>query len=339
MIAVITLATFLILVVILRALPLAAIAVVLNLVTVAVAFGVLTLLFEVPQGWPLGGHTYVDAIGAAGIFGIIFGLSIDYAVFLLMRMREHYESGASNEEAIRFGLEKHGAGDHRRGGDHDGGVRRLRRRRRSPRSASSASGSTVAVLLDATVVRIVLLPALMLLLGDGSGGCRDRCEKILPRDRSSRLPRGLGSESTRNSCIFCHRVEDRGRRREAVRRIGLRNRRSEIRWEAQTMSLSLQLAGSSYAARRPVALAPKGSEIRLAPNTSKGVEPICAEESEGQLAHPQGRQRAGSERAARARRQALHPRRRGRSARPSARSSQCRSRPPTRRSWASGSAT
>ena len=106
MIAVITLATFLILVVILRALLLAAIAVALNLVTVAVAFGVLTLLFDVPEGWPLGGHTYVDAIGAAGIFGIIFGLSIDYAVFLLMRMREHYENNASNEEAIVFGLEK-----------------------------------------------------------------------------------------------------------------------------------------------------------------------------------------------------------------------------------------
>ena len=106
MIAVITLATFLILVIVLRALLLAAIAVVLNLVTVAVAFGVLTLLFDVPEGWPLGGHTYVDAIGAAGIFGIVFGLSIDYAVFLLMRMREHYENGAPNEEAIVFGLER-----------------------------------------------------------------------------------------------------------------------------------------------------------------------------------------------------------------------------------------
>ncbi|HEX8690088.1 MAG TPA: MMPL family transporter, partial [Solirubrobacterales bacterium] len=85
MIAVISIATFLIMVLILRAIPLAAIAVALNLVTVAVAFGVLTLLFEVPEGWPLGGRTYVDAIGAAGIFGIVFGLSIDYAVFLLMR--------------------------------------------------------------------------------------------------------------------------------------------------------------------------------------------------------------------------------------------------------------
>ena len=83
MVAAITLVTFLVLVLILRALPLAAIAVGLNLSTVGVAFGILTLLFDVPDGWPLGGHTYVDAVGATMIFGIVFGLSIDYAVFLL----------------------------------------------------------------------------------------------------------------------------------------------------------------------------------------------------------------------------------------------------------------
>jgi putative drug exporter of the RND superfamily len=180
MIAVITLATFLILVAILRALPLAALAVGLNLVTVAVAFGVLTLLFNVPAGWPLGGHTYVDAIGAAGIFGIIFGLSIDYAVFLLMRMREHYENGASNEEAIQFGL------------------------RRTARVITGAAaimtavfvafagadiatvsqlgtGLAVAVVLDATVIRIVLLPALMLLIGDRIWWLPRPLRRILPR--------------------------------------------------------------------------------------------------------------------------------------------------------------
>ncbi len=179
MIAVITLATFLILVVILRALLLAAIAVMLNLVTVAVAFGVLTLLFNVPEGWPLGGHTYVDAIGAAGIFGIIFGLSIDYAVFLLMRMREHYENNASNREAIVFGLEKTarvitGAAAIMMAvfvafaGADIATVSQL------------GTGLAVAVLLDATVVRIVLLPALMLLLGDRVWWLPQPLEKILP---------------------------------------------------------------------------------------------------------------------------------------------------------------
>jgi putative drug exporter of the RND superfamily len=179
MIAVITIATFLILVVILRALLLAAIAVALNLVTVAVAFGVLTLLFDVPEGWPLGGHTYVDAIGAAGIFGIIFGLSIDYAVFLLMRMREHYENNASNKEAIVFGLDKTarvitGAAAIMMAvfvafaGADIATVSQL------------GTGLTVAVLLDATVVRIVLLPALMLLLGDRVWWLPRPLAKILP---------------------------------------------------------------------------------------------------------------------------------------------------------------
>ncbi len=179
MMAVITIATFLILVVILRALLIAAIAVALNLVTVAVAFGVLTLLFEVPQGWPLGGNSYVDAIGAAGIFGIIFGLSIDYAVFLLMRMREHYENGFSNQEAIVFGLEKTARVI-------TGAAAIMMAVFVAFAGANIATvsqlgvGLTVAVILDATVVRIVLLPALMLLLGDRVWWLPRPLAKILP---------------------------------------------------------------------------------------------------------------------------------------------------------------
>jgi putative drug exporter of the RND superfamily len=180
LIVVITLATFLILVVILRALLLAAIAVTLNLITVAVAFGVLTLLFDVPEGWPLGGHTYVDAIGAVGIFGIVFGLSIDYAVFLLMRMREHYENNASNEGAIVFGLEKTARVI-------TGAAAIMTAVFVAFAGADIASvsqlgtGLTVAVLLDATVVRIVLLPALMLLFGDRVWWLPRPLEKILPQ--------------------------------------------------------------------------------------------------------------------------------------------------------------
>lgn len=176
----IALATFLALVLILRAIPLAAIAVALNLLTVAVAFGVLTLLFDVPEGWPLGGRSYVDAIGAAGIFGIVFGLSIDYAVFLAARMREAREAGASNVDAIEVGL------------------------RRTARVITGAAaimaavfacfaaapiatvsqlgvGLTVAVLLDATVVRIVLLPALMLWIGERVWWLPGILERRLPK--------------------------------------------------------------------------------------------------------------------------------------------------------------
>jgi len=175
-----TLVTFLALVALLRAVLLAALAVLLNLMTVGVAFGVLVLLFHVPAGWPLGGHDYVDAIGAAAIFGIVFGLSIDYAVFLLARMREDYEANGDHRRAITFGLE------------------------RTARVITGAAaimiavfvcfaaapiatvsqlgiGLAVAVLLDATVVRIVLLPALMLLIGERVWWLPAPLARILPR--------------------------------------------------------------------------------------------------------------------------------------------------------------
>ena len=180
MILAITLVTFLVLVVVLRALPLAAIAVALNLLTVAVAFGVLILLFGVPAGWPLGGHAYVDAIGAAGIFGIVFGLSIDYAVFLLTRMRESQEAGATNEEAIAFGLERTarvitGAAAIM--------VAVFIAFAGAPIATVSQLGValTVAVVLDATVVRIVLLPALMLLVGERVWWLPRAVDRILPQ--------------------------------------------------------------------------------------------------------------------------------------------------------------
>jgi RND superfamily putative drug exporter len=180
-IAAITIVTFLVLVVVLRALLLAAIAVALNLLTVAVAFGVLTLLCDLPAGWPLGGHSYVDAIGAAGIFGIIFGLSIDYAVFLLSRMRERYEAGASNKEAIEFGLQRTarvitGAAAIM--------VAVFVAFAAAPIATISqlGTGLTVAVVLDATVVRIVLLPALMLLIGERVWWLPRALDKVLPRN-------------------------------------------------------------------------------------------------------------------------------------------------------------
>jgi RND superfamily putative drug exporter len=179
-VAAITLATFLILILVLRSIPLAAIAIGLNLASVAVAFGILMLLTNVPEGWPLGGRTYIDAVSTVMIFGVVFGLSIDYAVFLLVRMREHYDKHGDNAAAIEFGLEK------------------------TARVITGAAvimmavfiafagapiatvsqlgvGLTVAVILDATVVRIVLLPALMLLVGDKVWWLPRSLDRVLPR--------------------------------------------------------------------------------------------------------------------------------------------------------------
>ncbi|MDQ2632039.1 MAG: MMPL family transporter [Actinomycetota bacterium] len=176
----ITIATFLVLMVVLRALLLAAIAVLLNLLTVAVAFGVLTLLFNVPDDWPLGGHNYVDAVGATMIFGLVFGLSIDYAVFLLARMREHYDAHGDNAAAVEFGLA-------RTAGVITGAAAIMMVVFIAFAGAPIATvsqlgvGLTVAVLLDATVVRIVLLPALMLLLGDRVWWLPKPLERAIPK--------------------------------------------------------------------------------------------------------------------------------------------------------------
>jgi RND superfamily putative drug exporter len=175
----ITLATFLVLVFVLRAVLLAALAVGLNLVTVGVAFGVLTALNHVPAGVPLGGHEYIDAVGATMIFGIVFGLSIDYAVFLLLRMREHYDREGDSAAAIEFGLEKTARVI-------TGAAAIMMAVFIAFAGSSLATvsqlgvGLTVAVILDATVVRIVLLPALMLLIGDRVWWLPAPLKRIMP---------------------------------------------------------------------------------------------------------------------------------------------------------------
>jgi RND superfamily putative drug exporter len=168
------------LVFILRAPLLALLTVGLNLASVAAAIGVMTLVCQIPEGYPLGGHPYVDTVGAGAIFGVTFGLSIDYAVFLIARMRERYEVDGDNRAAIAFGLEK-------TAGVITGAAAIMAAVFISFAAAPVATvsqmgvGLTVAILLDATVVRIVLLPALMLLLGDRVWHVPPVLDRILPR--------------------------------------------------------------------------------------------------------------------------------------------------------------
>ncbi len=102
---VLSLVTLVVLVGVLRSLLLPVLAVAFNLLTVAAAFGVIALCFEGSS--PLfGGPGFIDAISSFGIFSIMFGLSIDYEVFLLLRMREGYERTGSTEGAIKYGVER-----------------------------------------------------------------------------------------------------------------------------------------------------------------------------------------------------------------------------------------
>jgi RND superfamily putative drug exporter len=176
-----------------RAPLLALLAICLNLASVAAAIGVMTLVCQIPEGYPLGGHPYVDTVGAGAIFGVTFGLSIDYAVFLIARMRERYEIDGDNRAAIEFGLEK-------TAGVITGAAAIMAAVFISFAAAPIATvsqmgvGLTVAILLDATVVRIVLLPALMLLLGDRVWHVPPLLDRILPR-RNVLSPRVGASEA------------------------------------------------------------------------------------------------------------------------------------------------
>jgi putative drug exporter of the RND superfamily len=171
--------TLLALIVVLRAPLLALLTICLNLASVAAAIGVMSLVCRIPAGYPLGGHPYIDTVGAGAIFGVTFGLSIDYAVFLLARMRERYEIDGDNRAAIAFGLEK-------TAGVITGAAAIMAAVFVSFAAAPVATvsqmgvGLTVAILLDATAVRIVLLPALMLLLGDRVWWVPPLLQRILP---------------------------------------------------------------------------------------------------------------------------------------------------------------
>ncbi|MFN8185607.1 MAG: MMPL family transporter [Gaiellales bacterium] len=150
-----------------RSLVIAANAILLNLLSVAAAYGVLVLVFQHGVGKGLLGFSStagIDPVVPLLLFVILFGLSMDYHVFILSRIREAFNRGASTEEAIADGI------------------------RSTAGVVTSAAivmvcvfaifatlsmlffkqfgvGLAAAILIDATIVRGVLLPATMKLLG------------------------------------------------------------------------------------------------------------------------------------------------------------------------------
>ena len=158
------LVSLLVLILAVRALPLAALCVALNLLTVGVAFGAMQLAFSGSDPL-LGGPGYVELISMLGALAVIFALSIDYQVFLVARMREEYLASGSNERAIVSALGS-------TGGVITGaaavmvGIFLAFCTAKHTGVRGVGVGLTVAVLLDATIVRLVLLPAAMRAIGD-----------------------------------------------------------------------------------------------------------------------------------------------------------------------------
>jgi uncharacterized membrane protein YdfJ with MMPL/SSD domain len=174
--------SFLVLMVMLRSLILPLKAVLMNLLSIGAAFGVLVAIFQ--WGWFDGllgfeSQGALDTINIPLIFAIVFGLSMDYEVFLMSRIRERYMVHGDNERAVAEGLST------------------------SARTISSAAlimtsvfavfvltgvpsikelgvGCAVAIALDATLVRLILVPAAMKLMGAWNWWMPSWLDRLIP---------------------------------------------------------------------------------------------------------------------------------------------------------------
>jgi RND superfamily putative drug exporter len=159
--------SFFILLLVFRSIVVPLKALVMNLLSVGAAYGVMVLVFQHGIGNELFGFPQVEKVEAwvpLFMFSVLFGLSMDYHVFLLTRIRERFEETGDNAESVRFGV-AHTAGMITGaaaimiavfGGFASGELVPLQQ---------MGFGLAVAVLLDATVIRVVLVPASMQLLG------------------------------------------------------------------------------------------------------------------------------------------------------------------------------
>jgi RND superfamily putative drug exporter len=146
----------------------AAKAIVLNLLSVAAAYGVLVLVFQHGYGSDFLGFTPtggIDPVVPLLLFVILFGLSMDYHVFLLSRIREAVQRGATTDEAVARGI-RTTAGVVTSAATVMVGVFAVFATLSMLMFKQFGVGLATAILLDATIVRGVLLPATMKLLGD-----------------------------------------------------------------------------------------------------------------------------------------------------------------------------
>ena len=159
---------FLLLLVMFRSIVIPVKAIVLNLLSVGAAYGVLVMIFQWGWGISLLGSEETGVIEAwlpLFLFSILFGLSMDYHMLLLNRIKEAYDQGHSNEESVSIGV-KLTAGQITSAAAIMVGVFSTFALGRLIGMQQFGIGLAVAVLIDATVIRSVLLPASMKLLGE-----------------------------------------------------------------------------------------------------------------------------------------------------------------------------
>jgi len=143
---------------------------VLNLLSVGAAYGVLVAVFQ--RGWGEGLLGFQSNGGIASwlpifMFVILFGLSMDYHVFILSRVREAFDRGMSTEDAVEHGIATT-AGTVSSAALVMVGAFAVFALMPILDMKEMGIGLAAAVLIDATIVRTVLLPATMKLLGDAN---------------------------------------------------------------------------------------------------------------------------------------------------------------------------
>jgi len=160
--------SFVLLLIVFRSIIVPIKAIILNLLSVGAAFGLLVLVFQKGFGNDILGLTQVETIEAwlpVFLFSILFGLSMDYEVFLLSRIRERYDQTKQNLDSVAFGLRSTGGIITGAalimvavfGGFALGDLVMMQQ---------MGFGLGVAILVDATLIRTILVPATMRLLGD-----------------------------------------------------------------------------------------------------------------------------------------------------------------------------
>jgi uncharacterized membrane protein YdfJ with MMPL/SSD domain len=159
-------AAFLLLLVTFRSIVIPMKAIALNMLSVGSAYGVLTLVFQNGLGEALGlGSGPIAAWLPLFLFVILFGLSMDYHVFILTRVREAFDRGMSTGDAVAHGI-KSTAGVVTSAAIVMVGVFSMFALSSELQMQQMGVGLAAAVLIDATIIRGVLLPATMKLLGD-----------------------------------------------------------------------------------------------------------------------------------------------------------------------------
>jgi RND superfamily putative drug exporter len=151
-----------------RSLTIAAVSVLLNLMSVAASFGIIVAVFQHGWGAALVGTEGVGAIESwlpLFAFVILFGLSMDYHVFVVSRIREAHDNGAPTREAVSHGI-RASAGVVTSAAIIMVAVFAVLATLSMQVFKQMGVGLGVAILLDATVVRAVLLPSVLSLLGD-----------------------------------------------------------------------------------------------------------------------------------------------------------------------------